>query len=554
MRKKNLIMSIIGLFTFIFLAGGVSFAYFVYNKDIAVVDLETGKISINFNNATNTIGNDINQPLNDGLGQVMPNYLDFNVNGVTDTESIYYEIYIVPNDASTIDSKYINIYLTDQNENKIHGVSPLNLLQPSKINNGYLVYSDVLVANNSGTIKNYDKNFRIRVWLNDSYKEGLSGNFNYSVYMYAMNIDKINFMNTFPTEITDLKTSVKEIYFKNDTQSIIDDKCQAAANNGGVCKDITYQNQGNVKAWLEPIENDMYNMYVESDGKTYWNTGRYLLAGFTNVSKIVFENVDTLRCLDFAGMFNNCKNLNSIDLSSFNTINVRNISWMFTDCRKLKNIDLGSFDTGNVIDLSSMFQNCYELTSIDLLNFNTFSAEYMSCLFYNCEDLETILLDFDTRNVKDFSRMFACCRIIESLDFLTNFDTHNAINMANMFYGCYKIRNLDLTNFDTSHVTNMEGMLYSLKAVTVLDLSSFDTSNVRNMSNMFWGDENLVTVYVSDLWSTASVTESTEMFKYVNNIIGGNNTRYNSELYDYTYAQVDGRNGSPGYFTDISNK
>lgn len=192
MRKKNLLMSIIGLFTFIFLAGGVSYAYFVYNKDVAVVDLETGNISINFNNATNKISNVTTQPINDGTGKVLPYYLDFTVNGTTDTEAILYELEIVPNSGNTIDSQYVKVYLTDQNENELLSPFLYTELLDAEKNNGKALYQDLIEGNIDGTSKTTTKNYRLRVWIDESYDDVQGGAFSFSVYLYAKNIDTTN--------------------------------------------------------------------------------------------------------------------------------------------------------------------------------------------------------------------------------------------------------------------------------------------------------------------------------------------------------------------------
>ena len=217
MRKKNLIMSIIGLFTFIFLAGGVSYAYFVYNKDVAVVDLETGNISINFNNATNKISNVTTQPINDGTGKVLPYYLDFTVNGTADTEAIFYELEIVPNSGNTIDSQYVKVYLTDQNENELLSPFLYTELLDAEKNNGKALFQDLIEGNIDGTSKTTTKNYRLRVWIDDSYDDVTGGSFSFSVYLYAKNIDTTNLEKvTFNTQDGRNHGLVKYVYIGED--------------------------------------------------------------------------------------------------------------------------------------------------------------------------------------------------------------------------------------------------------------------------------------------------------------------------------------------------
>ena len=43
---------------------------------------------------------------------------------------------------------------------------------------------------------------------------------------------------------------------------------------------------------------------------------------------------------------------------------------MFNECNELNYLDLSNFNTCKVIDFGIMFQECYELTYVDISNFN----------------------------------------------------------------------------------------------------------------------------------------------------------------------------------------
>jgi len=145
----------------------------------------------------------------------------------------------------------------------------------------------------------------------------------------------------------------------------------------------------------------------------------------------------------------------------------------------------------------------------------------------------------------DSSDMFNRCFAFEALYF-HNFNTSGVSTMANMFYACNLVA-LDLSSWDTSSVTNMNMMFYGSSIVT-LDLSSWDTSNVTNMKSMFQESLSLTTIYVSNLWSTASVTDGNLMFDFCSQLVGGNGTKYYRTHIDHTYARVDTTN-TPGYLT-----
>lgn len=66
---------------------------------------------------------------------------------------------------------------------------------------------------------------------------------------------------------------------------------------------------------------------------------------------------------------------------------------------------------------------------------------------------------------------------------------------------------------------------------------------------MFHGCRKLSTIYVSDLWSMANVTESKMMFNGCTSLVGSNGTGYNISYVDKTYARIDGGPSAPGYLT-----
>ena len=127
--------------------------------------------------------------------------------------------------------------------------------------------------------------------------------------------------------------------------------------------------------------------------------------------------------------------------------------------------------------------------------------------------------------------------------------------MSGMFQYC-SITSIDVSRFNTTKVTDMSSMFEGCNDLTSLDLSSFDTSNVKDMSKMFSYansflifKKGIVTIYVSDRWNTNAVTKSSDMFKGVVNLVGGNGTTYDSNKVDKEYARIDQGTTSPGYFT-----
>ena len=81
-------------------------------------------------------------------------------------------------------------------------------------------------------------------------------------------------------------------------------------------------------------------------------------------------------------MFQECNNLEFLDLSNFNTSNINDMSFMFSKCHKLKEIKgINNFNSSNVTNMSKMFKGCNELEYLDLSNFNTSKVIGMDFIF-----------------------------------------------------------------------------------------------------------------------------------------------------------------------------
>ena len=305
------------------------------------------------------------------------------------------------------------------------------------------------------------------------------------------------------------------------------------------------------------------------------------------LNKIVgLEKFNTSNVTIMDAMFWNNRNITELNLTNFNTSNVTSMVGMFSGCYELVDLNISSFDTSNVTDMRTMFDWCESLVNLDLSNFNTSRVTNMDGMFDTCTNLKTInLSSFDTSNVTNMSNMFKDCKSITTLN-LNNIKTNSVTDMTSMFYNCTHLTSLDLSSFDTNNVTSMNSMFlgctqlkeikfgsnFNTKNVTdmfmmfqrcginTLDLSTFNTSKVNDMRYMFYNCSTLTTIYVSEYnettdtgWTTKSVTNSTNMFNFCRDLVGGIGTTYNSSILDATYARID-KAGEPGYFTNITDK
>ena len=271
-------------------------------------------------------------------------------------------------------------------------------------------------------------------------------------------------------------------------------------------------------------------------------TCRYWFSGCSNLTEIKdIQNLNTSIVTDMAYMFDDCKNLKSLDLSSFNTNNVSDMSSMFNNCSSLTTLDLSNFNTNNVSNMSSMFYYCSSLTTLNLNSFNTNNVSDMSSMFNNCSSLTTLnLSNFNTAKVKDMQNMFWGCKALESLD-LSSFNTEKIETMCGMFNTCENLSLLDISSFNTKNVSDMSSMFRYCLKLTTLDLSNFNTEKVTTMDYMFCFCPILKTIYVSDKFTTNNVSSSMEMFYDCSQLVGA--IPFSSSTIDKTHA-----NYKTGYF------
>ena len=331
------------------------------------------------------------------------------------------------------------------------------------------------------------------------------------------------------------------------------------------------------------------------------------------LTSLDLSNFNTSKVTHMNQMFQFCYELTSLDLSSFNTAKVTDMHFMLDYCTNLRTIYVGNgWSTAAVTNSTNMFRNCtslvggqgttYDDSHIDKtyahidggpsnpgyftdknapVAYACYTPSNTTLTFYydnqrssrtgTTYDLNTGSNDtgWDTDDTKYnvtkvvFDPSFAGARPtttcdwfygmtnLQSITGLSYLNTSEVTNMAWMFGNCTVLTSLDVSHFNTSKVTDMTQMFYYCTGLTNLDLSNFNTSKVTNMSAMFYCCDELQTIYVGNGWSTATVTESSDMFFYCTSLVGGQGTTLNeSNPTDKTYAHIDGGTSNPGYFTD----
>ena len=169
--------------------------------------------------------------------------------------------------------------------------------------------------------------------------------------------------------------------------------------------------------------------------------------------------------------------------------------------------------------------------------------------FHGFDSLTSIsgLNNLDMSQVESMYGMFEYASNLTSLD-LTGWKTPKVKSMAYLFYGCTSLSNVTLTGINTRKVESMAYMFYNCKSLTSLSIPGFNTVNVTNMAGMFKDCSALKTIGVSDAFSTAAVTDSTDMFTGCTSLVSEYGTAYDPSYTDKTYARID-EYGIKGYFT-----
>ena len=403
-------------------------------------------------------------------------------------------------------------------------------------------------------------------------------NFRFNIYgegtgaIYKENVIQNETTRPSSSSSTFLNTEV----LRNQIESITIEKNNIVPSDAKYSKDISSKQDGSVMLWYTDKDNNsLYEISIGSEnGSVEANTnGSGMFAYLDNVSSLDLSGLDTSnmtsmthmfynssklvnidlsefktsKLLYFNNMFNGCSSLVNLDLSSFDTSKISNFSNLFKDCTSLKKINLSSFDTHSATIFAFTFMNCQSLENLNLSNFNTSKVTTMSGMFYNCSSLTSLdLSNFNTTNVTSMgSGMFYNCNKLTSLD-LSNFNTSKVTDMSDMFNSCSSLININLSNFNTINLTNMYSMFYRCSALSSLDLSSFNISKVTNMYKTFMLCSNLTTIYVSDLWSTSSVTNSNNMFGNCTSLTG-------TVPFDSTKTDATMANYTNGYLTYKKN-
>ena len=200
-----------------------------------------------------------------------------------------------------------------------------------------------------------------------------------------------------------------------------------------------------------------YALNLEASEPGWWSTHR------SEIKKVVFDasfaNARPTSCYYW---FCNCSELTDIEgIENLNTENVTNMRGMFFNCPNLSSLDLTNFSTGNVTDMNAMFGYC-QLSSLDLTSFNTANVTNMYMMFISCQNLSSLdLTSFNTANVTEMNFMFQGCSALTTIYASEMFVT-DQVEGYDMFKYCTNLKDYSVREIDSKYANYKTGYFSKL--------------------------------------------------------------------------------------------
>ena len=85
-------------------------------------------------------------------------------------------------------------------------------------------------------------------------------------------------------------------------------------------------------------------------------------------------------------------------LKNLKTNKVIDMSFMFNNCSNLNNLDVSNFNTENVIDMKGIFDGCYKLNILDIKNFNKSNKKLQEDLLILQKEYNELKIKFEKVN------------------------------------------------------------------------------------------------------------------------------------------------------------
>lgn len=190
-----------------------------------------------------------------------------------------------------------------------------------------------------------------------------------------------------------------------------------------------------------------WNMYKVTDIS-------YMFANCYQLKEFKIELKSAYQIKDASYMYQNCKQLKKYTDSNINMYTVETVEGMFQGCEQLELFSISS-RTANLKNSSFMFQDCLNLEDVNLSTFYTSNLTEAQYMFNNCQLINMIdISSFDTSMLKNTDYMFANCTQLNTILVSSGWNTEKIQTSTNMFYASYNLPfyDSDITDKTNAHV------------------------------------------------------------------------------------------------------
>lgn len=210
-----------------------------------------------------------------------------------------------------------------------------------------------------------------------------------------------------------------------------------------------------------------------------------MFSGFKRLKQIVgLENLDVSNITNMTGMFKNCSNLGSVNLSGFDGATPADMAEVFYGCSALTSVDLSKLNLTAVNQYRGMFGSCSSLKDVTFPDNASSGVSNVYCfgVFENCGSLENVDMTVFSGKGIHLTSTFKGCSSLKKVSFGQN----KLIACVNTFYNCADLESLDISGFDFSNIDSMNAMFNGCSALkTVVLPTTMSTSKVATMDSTF---------------------------------------------------------------------
>jgi len=211
-----------------------------------------------------------------------------------------------------------------------------------------------------------------------------------------------------------------------------------------------------------------------------------MFSGMNNLTSLDLRGWQTQNVTTMASMFAETPSLRKLQLGDeWDTGHVIYMDNTF-EHTGLMTLDLRRWDVSHVTTMVGMFQNCHNLEILNIGNWQTGNVTDMSQMFSQALVKSLPLENWDVSHVTKMSQMFARAGV-RSLD-LHRWDVRNVVNFEQLF-AASAAEDINVSGWQTPHAGSFQKLFYLSQARKV-DLSGFDMTHLdyNDDSTGYWGE------------------------------------------------------------------